>query len=137
MLGSYRLSGCAHWYNLDLPETIAVRQKLLPERGEISQIAMSAMEDRGDLVAEQGAPALVIIEGLTMYLSEADFAALAGKILPTLPDQDFFSGKIQQDLIRLMHDLQITYVSGGHLSTVLKAESYISTIRGFLQSLDA
>ena len=137
MPGSYRLSGYAHWYNLDLPETIAVRQKLLPERGEISQIAMSAMEDRGDLVAEQGAPALVIIEGLTMYLSEADFAALAGKILLILPDQDFFSGKMQQGLIRLMHDPQITYVSGGHLSTVLKAESYMSTIRTFLQSLDA
>ena len=27
----YRMSGYAHWYNLDLPETIAVRQKLLPD----------------------------------------------------------------------------------------------------------
>ena len=54
----YRMRGYAHWYNLDLPETIAVRQKLLPEHGEISQIAMSAMEDWGDLIAEQGAPAL-------------------------------------------------------------------------------
>ena len=79
----YRMRGYAHWYNLDLPETIAVRQKLLPEHGEISQIAMSAMEDWGDLIAEQGAPALVIIEGLTMYLSEADvkkiFAVIAAR----------------------------------------------------------
>ena len=70
-------------------------------------------------------------------VTEADFAALAGKILLILPDQDFFSGKMQQDLIQLMHDPQITCVSGGHLSTVLKAESYIPTIRSFLQSLDA
>ena len=41
----YRMSGNAHWYNLDLPETMAVREKLLPESGTISQIAMSAMED--------------------------------------------------------------------------------------------
>ena len=79
----YRMRGYAHWYNLDLPETIAVRQKLLPEHGEISQIAMSAMEDWGDLIAEQGAPALVIIEGLTMYLNEADvkkiFAVIAAR----------------------------------------------------------
>ena len=79
----YRMRGYAHWYNLDLPETIAVRQKLLPEHGEISQIAMSAMEDWGDLIAEQGTPALVIIEGLTMYLSEADvkkiFAVIAAR----------------------------------------------------------
>lgn len=79
----YRMCGYSHWYNLDLPETIAVREKLLPEDGEISQIAMSAMEDWGTLVSEQGAPVLVIIEGLTMYLSEADvkriFAMIAGR----------------------------------------------------------
>ena len=38
----YRMSGYAHWYNLDLPETMAVREKLLPESGTISQITMSA-----------------------------------------------------------------------------------------------
>ena len=68
----YRMSDYSHWYNLDLPETIAVREKLLPESRKISQIAMSAMDDWGGEVAENGVPALVIIEGLTMYLSEAD-----------------------------------------------------------------
>ena len=68
----YRMSGYAHWYNLDLPESIAVREQLLPESGDISQIAMSAMEDWGAKIAEHDAPTLVIIEGLTMYLSEKD-----------------------------------------------------------------
>lgn len=62
-----------------------------------------------------------------------DFAALAGKILLILPDQDFFSREMQQDLIRLMHDPKIAYVSGGHLSTVLQAEKYVGTIREFLE----
>ena len=79
----YRMEGYAHWYNLDLPETIAVREKLLPETGNISQIAMSAMDDWGGEIAEQGTPVLVIIEGLTMYLSEADvqriFEVIAGR----------------------------------------------------------
>lgn len=70
-------------------------------------------------------------------VTEADFAALAGKILLILPDQDFFSGKMQADLIQLMHDLQIVYVSGGHLSTVLKTDGYIRTIRTFLDAMDA
>lgn len=78
-----RVRGYAHWYNLDLPETIAVRQKLLPEEGTISQIAMSAMDDWGAEISEKGAPVLVIIEGLTMYLSETDvrriFAVIAGR----------------------------------------------------------
>ena len=43
----YRMEGYGRWYNLDLPETIAVRQRLLPENGAISQIAMSAMDDWG------------------------------------------------------------------------------------------
>ena len=61
-----------------------------------------------------------------------DFADLKGRILLILPDQDFFSGKMQQDLIALMHEPEIAYVSGGHLSTVLKAEDYIRAIRAFL-----
>lgn len=61
-----------------------------------------------------------------------DFAALAGKILLILPDQDFFSGKMQDDLKKLMHDPEVAYVSGGHLSTVVKADDYIRTIRAFL-----
>lgn len=68
----YRMKGYAHWYNLDLPETIAVREKLLPEEGTISQIAMSAMDDWGVKITGSDAPVLVIIEGLTMYLTEAD-----------------------------------------------------------------
>lgn len=67
-----RLQGYAHWYDLDLPETIAVRKKLLPEDGAVSQIAMSAMDNWGGKITQHGAPALVIIEGLTMYLSEAE-----------------------------------------------------------------
>ena len=61
-----------------------------------------------------------------------DFRALKGKILLILPDQDFFSGKMQEDLIRLMWEPEIRYVSGGHLSTALKAEDYIRAIRAFL-----
>ena len=67
-------------------------------------------------------------------VTAADFGALEGKILLILPDQDFFSGKMQQDLIRLMHDPKIVYLSGGHLATVLQAEAFIRTIREFLNS---
>ena len=78
-----RVSGYSHWYNLDLPETIAVRERLMPESGSVSQIAISAMDDWGSLITEAGAPALVIIEGLTMYLSQADvqriFAVIAAR----------------------------------------------------------
>ena len=68
-------------------------------------------------------------------VTEADFAALEGKILLILPDQDFFSGKMQEDLIKLMYNPKISYVSGGHLSTVLKTVDYIRTIQDFLSQI--
>lgn len=80
----YRMQGYQHWYNLDLPETIAVREKLLPENGKISQIAMSAMDDWGGMIRESG-DALVIIEGLTMYLSEADVQRIFDVIVRRFP----------------------------------------------------
>lgn len=77
----YRMQGYTHWYNLDLPETINVRARLLPESGAISQIAQSAMEDWSGEIAEKNAPALVIMEELTMYLTQTDvqqiFAVIA------------------------------------------------------------
>ena len=79
----YRMTGYRHWYNLDLPETMAVREKLLPESGAVTQIAMSAMDDWGSRIEEIDAPVLIIIEGLTMYLTEADvtriFSVIAGR----------------------------------------------------------
>lgn len=79
----YRMQGYAHWYNLDRPETIAVREALLPESGSISQLAMPAMDDWGAAVEGPSGPALVIIEGLTMYLTQVDvqriFAVIAGR----------------------------------------------------------
>ena len=69
-------------------------------------------------------------------VTAADFQMLKGKILLILPDQDFFSSKMQEDLVRLMHEPKVAYVSGGHLSTVLKAENYIRTIREFLDAVE-
>lgn len=71
----YRLNvgSAIRWYNLDLPETIEVRRLFLKEDGHISMIARSAM-DAGwaEEIEERPGRALVIIEGLSMYLSERD-----------------------------------------------------------------
>lgn len=68
----YRMKGYSHWYNLDLPETIDVRRKILSPTKTISQIGMSAMDDWGSEISLENKSALIIIEGLTMYLSEKD-----------------------------------------------------------------
>lgn len=70
----YRVdNGKVHWYNIDLPETIAVRERFLNESDRICMIAKSAMDESwAEVVGKQKGKVLVIIEGLTMYLTEAD-----------------------------------------------------------------
>ena len=75
----YRNAGkYARWYNIDLPDTIHVRRQFLEEEGPvIYQIAGSAMDSAwADRIDYHGEPVLVIIEGLTMYLCEADVKRL-------------------------------------------------------------
>ena len=86
----YRMSGYAHWYNLDLPQTMAVREKFLPESGTISQIAMSAMEDWGSKISEQNVPVLIVIEGLTMYLNAKDVQQIFAVISNRFPKATVF-----------------------------------------------
>ena len=66
-------------------------------------------------------------------VTQQDFAALKGKILLILPEQDFFSAEMQKSLTELMHEPEIIRVSGGHLGTVLQAEDYIRIIREYLK----
>ena len=67
----YRMKGYSRWYNLDLPETISVRERFLPETDPIFQIGKSADDESwAEEVSHKGEPVLVIIEGLTMYLTQ-------------------------------------------------------------------
>lgn len=70
----YRVdNGKIHWYNLDLPETIEVRKQFLNENDRVHMIAKSAMDETWLLdILETGEPILLIIEGLTMYLTQQD-----------------------------------------------------------------
>lgn len=64
------------------------------------------------------------------------FSQLKGHILLILPDKDFFSEDMQKKLIALMHEPKIRYISGGHLSTVLRADEYVKEIRTFLTAMN-
>ena len=122
----YRMQGYAHWYNLDLPETIAVREALLPESGSISQLAMSAMDDWGSEVKEPSGPALVIIEGLTMYLTQAAVlnAAFDAR-LQALRADNAAAGKEKQILPGIA-----AYET---LQTVMPKEEALQTVHGYVE----
>lgn len=88
----YRVdNGKLRWFNLDLPVTIEVRKKFLEETGRVSVLPYSAMneawaeevhktlseeekadkkdKENGKANEKETRPTLVIMEGLTMYLS--------------------------------------------------------------------
>ena len=96
----YRMSGYAHWNNLDLPETMAVREKLLPESGTISQIAMSALEDWGSKISEQNVPVLIVIEGLTMYLNAKDVQQIFAVISSRFSQATIFVETMNPAMVR-------------------------------------
>ena len=72
----YRVdNGALHWYNIDLPVTMEVREQYLAESERVVNIAASAMDEAWAAQipeAETEGDTLVVIEGLTMYLGEGD-----------------------------------------------------------------
>ena len=70
----YRVdNGKICWYNIDLPVTMEVREKYIKENERVTNIAASAMDEGWtDQIQDSTDHVLVIVEGLTMYLAEAD-----------------------------------------------------------------
>lgn len=87
----YRVdNGSIRWYNLDLPETIAVRRRFLAETGRVSMIARSAMDEAwADDIDTTESNTLIVMEGLVMYLAEADVKQILSVI-----DRRFRSAKV-------------------------------------------
>ena len=83
----YRMKGkYLRWYNVDLPETMEVRERFLTEDGPIYQIAKSAMDASYiDDITYEGEDVLVVIEGLSMYLKEADIRQILAIIDQVFP----------------------------------------------------
>lgn len=69
----YRIdNGRITWYNLDLPETIAVRDQIYNETGRVSTIGISVTDPAwAEQVTVRG-KMLFIIEGLSMYLTSEE-----------------------------------------------------------------
>ena len=83
----YRMKGkYLRWYHVDLPEAMEVRERFLTEDGPIYQIAKSAIDASYiDDITYEGEDVLVVIEGLSMYLKEADIRQIFAIIDQAFP----------------------------------------------------
>lgn len=98
------------WFDVDLPDVIALREQLYPERKGYQRIA-SSVTDLAWLDAIPGdTPVLVVAEGLVMYLHEQEGTALFRRIVAQFP-----SGQIAFD---------------GYSSTMIRFASRVGALRG-------
>ncbi|KPN72072.1 class I SAM-dependent methyltransferase [Neisseria sp. 83E34] len=75
----------AAWYDLDLPEVIEVRRRLLPESSNHYVGASLFDETWADTVAKHGKPVLLILEGVLMYFEEHEVKAFFDMVSRKLP----------------------------------------------------
>ena len=86
VLRTLTLDPLVTWYDLDLPDVIALRRRLLEDGERHRTIAASALDpDWPDQLGEMSRHVLVIIEGLSMYLEQDEVRALMDIIAVRLP----------------------------------------------------
>ncbi|MGC1274045.1 MAG: class I SAM-dependent methyltransferase [Planctomycetaceae bacterium] len=79
-------NGGARFFELDLPEAMAVRKQFFEEGERRTHITGSVLDrDWVEQVRATGGPYLVVIEGVLMYLAEADVRGLFAMIARELP----------------------------------------------------
>ncbi len=79
-------NGQIRWYDLDLPEAIAVRRRLLPEQPRQTYIAESALNFAWMQQVEKHPHTLILIEGLLMYFREEDVKNLLFALTEQFPN---------------------------------------------------
>ncbi|MGF6147823.1 O-Methyltransferase involved in polyketide biosynthesis [Kingella potus] len=118
------------WYDLDLPEVIEVRRRLLPESGNTYLGASLFDESWIDTAAAHGKPVLLIIEGVLMYFEEERVQAFLQTVQRKLPGTQIVMdtlfkrmvGKAQQhDALSQMGEKPPEFLWGiGNANDVLK-----------------
>ncbi|KWX65516.1 methyltransferase [Mycobacterium sp. NAZ190054] len=80
------------WYDVDYPDVAALRKHFYPAGSRYHVVGASVTDPAWLLDIPDDKPTLVIGEGLTMYLTEADGVALLRRIVDRFP-----SGELQFD----------------------------------------
>ncbi len=104
----YRIdNGAAEWYDLDLPEVIALRRDLLGEPPRCHLIASSAFDfDWMNRVStEPGRAVLISTEGVLPYFDETDVRSLVLSLTQRFPGAELIFDALAPILVRI-HNLE-------------------------------
>lgn len=93
------------WFDVDLPDVIALREKLYPDRPGYQRIGTS-VTDLAWLDAVPGdRPVMVVGEGLFMYLPEPEGLALLRRIAEKFPSGEIAFDAYSRSMLRLVSRL--------------------------------
>jgi methyltransferase (TIGR00027 family) len=87
---AFRLDG-GRWWEIDDPQLLAFKEERLPAAGATNPLVRVPFSFQTERLADRLAPlagsdrAVVVLEGVTMYLDEATLAALAEAVRSALP----------------------------------------------------
>lgn len=82
------------WFDVDVPDVIALRRRLYTERPGYTMIASSVTESGWLQQIPAGRPALIVAEGLLMYLTEPEIHDLLQRVT-----ERFSTGELLADLL--------------------------------------
>ena len=74
-----------HWFDIDYPEVIDLRRQLYPEHPSYSMIGTSLLEDGWLKEIPGNLPAIIVAEGVLMYLPTSSVGPLLGRLVSHFP----------------------------------------------------
>ncbi len=82
-------NGRIHWYDLDMPDSIALRKQLIPE-GERNKYIVSSVFDEGwySQVGERSSKVIFIAAGVLVYFTEEQVRGLMLSLIKEFPGSD-------------------------------------------------
>lgn len=97
----YRLNnGTIRWYDLDLPEVIAVREKFFTETSRYKMLAKPFFDYTWMDEVKKDKPFLIIAEGLLMYFRREEVKELLGKLVDSFPGGEMLMETIPPALVK-------------------------------------
>jgi O-methyltransferase involved in polyketide biosynthesis len=89
------------WFDVDYPDVIDLRQRLYPRRAGYAMIGSSVLDSRWIEEVPANRPALIVAEGLSMYLPEREGTQLFGRLVSHFPTGELAFDAFSRLAVRL------------------------------------
>ncbi|BCK71415.1 polyketide synthesis methyltransferase [Streptomyces libani subsp. rufus] len=103
------------WFDIDYPEVIALRRQLYPERAGHATIPSSVTDPAWVARIPDDRPAMIVAEGLLMYLTEADGTALLRRLMDRVPGGELAFDAFSRFAIRTQWLNRVVVKAGARL----------------------